>query len=121
MKASIQASCHCGAVQLEIQTAPDALTDCNCSICRRYGALWAYYSPGQVRITPAAGATDFYIWGDRSIEFHRCKTCGCITHWAPIDRNSDRMGINARLLDPGILRPLRIRKLDGAVTGKYLR
>jgi hypothetical protein len=31
------------------------------------------------------------------------------------------MGINARLMNPELLRPLRIRKLDGAVTGRYLR
>jgi len=36
-------SCHCGAVQLEIPSAPDHLTNCNCSICWRYGALWAYF------------------------------------------------------------------------------
>jgi hypothetical protein len=31
------------------------------------------------------------------------------------------MGINARLMHPELLRPLRIRKRDGAITGKYLR
>lgn len=121
MNTTIDASCHCGAVHLEVEMPPEALTDCNCSICRRYGVLWAYYLPKEVRIVPAAGATDTYFWGDRSIEFHRCKTCGCVTHWAAIDAQSDRMGINARLMHPDVLRPLRIRKLDGAVTGKYLR
>jgi hypothetical protein len=121
VKTSIVASCHCGAVHLEIDAAPDSLTDCNCSICRRYGVLWAYYSPNEVRIILPAGATDIYIWGDRSIEFHRCKICGCVTYWAAVDAHSDRMGVNARLMDPSISRPLRIRKRDGAVTGKYLR
>ena len=121
VKTSIDASCHCGAVHLEIDGAPESLTDCNCSVCRRYGVLWAYYSPKEVRIVPPAGATDIYMWGDRSIEFHRCKMCGCLTHWAPVDEHLDRMGVNARLMDPSILRRLRIRKLDGAVTGKYLR
>lgn len=121
MKTAIEASCHCGAVRLEITTAPEALTECNCSICRRYGALWAYYSPKQVRLVVPAGATDSYSWGDRTIDFHRCKTCGCVTHWAAKDPQLDRMGVNARLMDPEVLRPLRIRKLDGAVTGKYFR
>jgi len=121
MNTIIDASCHCGAVHLAIDTPPQTLTECNCSICRRYGALWAYYSPKQVRILMSEPATDIYMWDDRSIEFHRCKFCGCVTHWAPVDRDSDRMGVNARLMDPDILRPLRVRKLDGAVTGKYLR
>jgi hypothetical protein len=121
MNTTIDASCHCGAIRLTTAAAPETLTDCNCSICRRYGVLWAYYSPKDVKIAAAEGAADIYMWGDRSLGFHRCKTCGCVTHWAAADPKSDRMGVNARLMDPAILRPLRIRKLDGAVTFKYLR
>ena len=36
------ATCHCGAVRLQIPRKPRTLTDCNCSICRRYGTRWAY-------------------------------------------------------------------------------
>jgi hypothetical protein len=32
-----------------IRLAPETVTDCNCSICRRYGALLAYYSPKLAR------------------------------------------------------------------------
>jgi hypothetical protein len=39
-KTMIESSCHCAAVQLEIDSAPETVTDCNCSICRRYGVLW---------------------------------------------------------------------------------
>jgi hypothetical protein len=42
----IESSCHCGVVKLEIQSAREEVNDCNCSICRRYGALWAYYRMG---------------------------------------------------------------------------
>jgi hypothetical protein len=120
MSTPIDASCHCGAVHLEIDTLPETVTDCNCSICRRYGVLWAYYSPKQVHIVAASGATDIYMWDDRSIEFHRCKNCGCITHWASVDQSSDRIGVNARLMDPDIVAAARVRKLDGAASEKYL-
>jgi hypothetical protein len=113
----IEASCHCGAVRLTVDTAPETVTDCNCSICRRSGMLCAYYSPTRVRIV---GATDVYMWGDRSIEFHRCKTCGCVTHWTPIDRTYDRMGVNARMMDPDVLATARVRRFDGAQTWTYL-
>lgn len=113
----IESSCHCGAVKLEIATAPETVTDCNCSICRRYGVLWAYCSARDVRV---AGATDIYMWNDRTIEFHRCRDCGCVTHWAPVDRTLDRMGVNARLMAPEILNRARVRRLDGAHTGEYL-
>jgi len=41
----IEASCHCGLVHLEVAQPPAAVNECTCSICRRYGTLWAYYSP----------------------------------------------------------------------------
>ena len=96
----IIAACHRGANTLVLAAEPIEVNECNCSICRRYGVLWAYYAIGGV--TPTAGAADVYSWDDRSIAFHRCSTCGCVTHWAPIDRNTNRMGVNARLLDPHI-------------------
>ncbi len=117
---SIETSCHCGAIRLVIDSAPETVTDCNCSVCRRYGTLWAYYSPKQVRFAPPDPPTDIYLWGDRSIEFHRCRHCGCVTHWAAVDKNRDWMGVNARLMDPEILARARIRRLDGADTFGYL-
>ena len=107
----IEASCHCGAVKLQIESAPETVTDCNCSICRRYGALWAYYSPRQVQRN--AGPTVIYMWGDRELEFHHCATCSCLTHWAAIDKSYDRMGVNARLMAPDILAAAAVRKHDG--------
>jgi hypothetical protein len=115
----IKSSCHCGTVEIEVDTAPETVTDCNCSVCRRYGVLWAYYSPKAVRISPA-NSTDSYEWGDKSLEFHRCKICGCVTHWQSKDKSRDRMGVNARLMPPEILAQARVRHLDGADTWKYL-
>ncbi len=114
----IELSCHCGAVHLEINSPPQEVTDCNCSVCRRYGALWAYSSPKDVRVS--GGATDIYQCGDREIEFHRCSHCGCVTHWAPVDKAGDHMGVNARLMAPDVLARARVRHLDGADSWKYL-
>ncbi|WP_294565017.1 hypothetical protein [uncultured Arthrobacter sp.] len=64
--------------------------------------------------------TDVYAWGDKSIEFHRCRTCGCVSHWAAVDRKRNRMGVNARLMAPGVLAGARVRHLDGANTERYI-
>jgi len=116
---AVEGSCHCGAVTLAIASAPTQVTSCNCSICRRLGTLWAYYAPADVRIT---GPTATYHWGDKTLDFHHCATCGCTTHWSPRDnRIADRMGINARLLAPAVLAAARVRRLDGASDNwKYL-
>ena len=113
----IEASCHCGAVRLSVPTAPETVTSCNCSICRRLGWICAYYSPREVAVQ---GETDTYVHGDRTLALHRCKVCGCTTHWSPLDPALDRMGVNARLMPPAILAAARIRKFDGADTWTFL-
>lgn len=118
----INMSCHCGALKLEINGAiPAAVTSCNCSICRRSGALVAYYNPKNVRILAEAGATDEYSWGDKSIAFVRCSTCGCFSHWRSLDPNmTDRMGVNVRLFTNVDFTKIKVRRFDGADTWKYL-
>lgn len=49
---TVVATCHCGALAVEFAAAPAEVTECNCSLCRRYGVLWAYCAAGEV-IIPA--------------------------------------------------------------------
>jgi hypothetical protein len=109
----IAGSCHCGAVRIEVEVAPDEVTDCNCSICRRLGALWAYYPSPQVRIAGEA-ATVIYTHGPQRLAFHHCRTCGCTTHWRNVDPARERMGVNARLLEPEVIAGAPVRHFDGA-------
>jgi hypothetical protein len=116
------ASCHCGAVRVEVDHRPATLTSCNCSVCRRYGALWGYYTSRAVRIGAAPDTLVAYAWGDRSLEFLHCRGCGCVVLWhSRSDRGDDtRIGLNARMLDPGEIAGLPVRHLDGADTWTYL-
>lgn len=119
--AVLTGSCHCGAVQVEIPRRPRSVTACNCSICRRYGTLWAYYKADDVRVTAKRGATQTYSWGDRRMRFVRCKTCGCIINWERIrPQPGARRGVNLRNFDPAMVDALRVRLLDGAKSWKYL-
>ncbi|HEX4198018.1 MAG TPA: GFA family protein [Caulobacteraceae bacterium] len=115
----IEAACHCGAVRLTAPRAPDSVTECNCSICRRLGARWAYYAPAEVGM-PRAGSTQPYVWGDRMLAFHRCRSCGIVTHWQSLDGTKDRMAINARLMDDLDWDAIQIRHFDGAATWAYV-
>lgn len=119
MTAMLRAECHCGRVSIGLANAPVEVTECNCSICRRYGVLWAYYPRADVVVSASEDATSRYAWDDRSIDFVRCSHCGCVTHWSPND-GRDRMGINARLLPMEILAAAKVRHLDGAVTERYI-
>ena len=115
----MEAVCHCLSVRFEIDTAPTFVLDCNCSICRRYGALWAYYHGGGLRLASPVEATFPYLWGERRLAFHHCRTCGCTTHLQAVDV-ADRpiLGINARLilgLDPAT----PVQQIDNGHTGVF--
>jgi hypothetical protein len=102
----VQGSCHCGAVRFEVEQAPETVMDCNCSHCRLYGSLWAYYPQRDVKFE--ANDTFIYMWGDRMLEMHHCKTCGCFSHFTIVGQTDAKMiGVNARLmrgLDPAKVR-----------------
>ncbi len=63
----IRVACHCGAVRLSVEPAPRWVLDCNCSICRRYGALWAYTQDSggkpvvHASVVQGAGGLEAYI------------------------------------------------------------
>ena len=117
----ISATCHCGAVQIELPFKPESVTSCNCSICRRLGARWAFFPVGTVRVTAQAGATEEYMWGKRTRRFVRCRTCGCTTHVNPVsEKPESEVEVNVRLFEPTVLGQFRIRFFDGADTWKYI-
>ena len=113
----ITGSCHCAALRIEIPTIPTEITNCNCSICRRLGALWAYFPAQAVVVHGHPGNTDDYVQGDRTLRIVRCRTCGCVSHWEPLEvSETSRFGVNLRNFEPALLQSARIRLLDGATT-----
>lgn len=113
----LTATCHCGAVRVSVPRRPRSVTDCNCSICRRYGALWAYFSPSAVRIEAPRGGLAKYAWRRKVRSYFRCKRCGCVTHYEYRRKGPGYpVAVNATQFDPAVLRGARIRKLDGAGT-----
>ena len=120
----LTATCHCGSINVAVPREPESVTDCNCSICRRYGVLWAYYKDAEVTLTAAPDvedATDNYVWGDKSLKFIRCKHCGCVMQWKTLTEGPDsNTGVNARNFEPSIIGKVPVRRLDGADTWEYI-
>lgn len=119
---TVTATCHCGAVRIHVARTPRTATRCNCSICRRYGALWAYFAPASVRIEAPRGSLASYSWRRKVRSYFHCKRCGCVTHYKY--RKAGRgnpVAVNAANFEPSVLRGVRIRLLDGASswTWKY--
>ena len=112
----IRGSCHCGAVRWELDERPEGATACNCTVCRRYGVLWAYdYQDEGIRVS---GATRSYVRGE-SIEFHFCPVCGCVAFWRsrqPDDDARRRIAVNLRLAEPEAVASVPIDHFDGLDT-----
>ena len=115
----ISGSCHCGKVAFEISEAPAQLVDCNCSSCRRIGALWGHIDPANFILT-SEGETISYIHGDRTLSTHSCTNCGCTTFWKPVDPGLARMAVNFRMCDPEVVSGFRVRRFDGADSWEFL-
>ncbi|MEM7534305.1 MAG: GFA family protein [Chloroflexota bacterium] len=110
----INGSCHCGNVQWQFDVVPKDATACNCTVCRRYGTLWAYDFEGeQIHVS---GPTQVYIRG-QAIEFHFCPNCGCVAYWRSRileDGNRRRIAVNLRLTEqPETVAHILIDHFDG--------
>jgi hypothetical protein len=115
------ATCHCGLVRIHVRQLPRTLTRCNCSICRRYGALWAYYKPSSVRIEAPQGGLSKYSWNQKVRYYHRCGRCGCVTHYTYRKKRAwNIVAVNAVNFELAAIAGARVRNLDGASTWKYL-
>lgn len=120
-QAILEGSCHCGAVRLTLPSMPELATKCNCSLCRRVSGLWAYYPFGTVRIEGHPENTADYVWGDKSLRTVRCKHCGSVTHWEPIDGElGARHGVNLNNFDPRLQKSVHVRHFDGADTWTFI-
>ena len=107
-------SCHCGRVRITLPRKPDEVTQCNCSICTKSGFQGIYYPSAELEIE---GETDRYVRADSNpahIAQQRCKNCGILTHWVPLtDPPHERIGVNARLFDPGVFDDVLVKQVDG--------
>lgn len=109
----IEGRCHCGALHFRFDGTPEGATACNCTVCRRYGVLWAYdHEDEGIHVR---GESRAYVRGPH-IEFHFCPTCGNVGWWRA--RQVDELGrrriaVNLRLCEPGDVAAIPIDHFDG--------
>jgi hypothetical protein len=115
----IEGSCHCGAVRWQFDVEPESATACNCTICRRYGTLWAYDLKGDR--TQFSGPTRAYVraagaWGEPGVGFHFCVHCGSLTHYRALKPNPEgriRTAVNLRMAEPEVVARLPVVHWEG--------
>lgn len=108
-------TCHCGAVELEV-TLTDGLNTarrCDCSFCRRRGAIAASAPLDGIKIIKGAEKLTLYQWGSKTARHYFCSVCGIYTHHQRRS-NPNEYGVNIAALEGVNPRDLgEIEWLDG--------
>ena len=117
----IALTCHCKNISITVKKSPETVTQCNCSICSRYDALWGYYPPNQVAVVFDKQQSTTYRWGDGCIDFHHCPSCGCITHYTTTEKvEHKKTAVNFRLMNESERQFIPVRKFDGKKNWEYI-
>jgi len=77
-----RASCHCGAVVLELDL-PDGIVDprrCDCSMCRRKGAIVGTVAQDGVKVIQGQSQLKLYQFNTLTARHYFCGNCGIYTH-----------------------------------------
>ncbi|CDX20362.1 Glutathione-dependent formaldehyde-activating protein [Mesorhizobium plurifarium] len=107
-------SCHCGKVAFEVEGELGMTVRCNCSICRRKGALlWAV--PHET-LNLVAWGDDLgrYTFGKAQIAHRFCRTCGMHPFAEDVSQGSGRTAyININCLEDIDLATIEVVEFDG--------
>ena len=109
-------TCHCGAVafEVELENGLGDLKRCNCSLCRRKGAIMAYASVERLKIVKGAEMMSLYQWNTKVAKHYFCKICGIYTHHQRRS-NPNQIGFNVGCLEGVDVFTLKdIGLIDGA-------
>ncbi len=109
-------SCHCGAVVFEVELANgfENLRRCNCSLCRRKGAIMASVPVDKLTVVKGADKLSLYQWNTKQAEHYFCSICGIYTHHRRRSKPTE-YGFNVACIegvDPFALGPIGLG--DGA-------
>ena len=114
-------SCHCGAAGWTLEGEPGPATACNCTLCRRYGALWAYdYEGERIAVSgPYMSYSRSAVRENPTLEVLACPTCACVLAWRGLSLDAGgrrRIAVNLRLAEPEAVGGLPVDHFDGLDT-----
>lgn len=101
------ASCHCGSVKIELDL-PDGLIDlrrCDCSLCRRRGAIAASVSLDGIAVLEGQEHLKLYQFNTNTAKHYFCGNCGVYTHHQRRS-NPTQYGFNVACLEG--INPLKV-------------
>jgi hypothetical protein len=117
-------SCHCGRTRFEVDLDLDHVRVCDCSICRRRGALIHRVPEEALRILSPLEELTLYEWHTFTAKDYFCPRCGILPFRRPRTRTPDEAkqgmeafhgwAVNVRCLDGVDLESIPIRRVYGS-------
>ena len=105
-------SCHCGAVRFRVEAEIAELTRCDCSLCRRKGAMMAQIPESGLTILAGEEDLTLYQWNQRIARHYFCRHCGIYPfHRKRVDPTS--YGVNVGCLEGFDPSAYPFRQADG--------
>jgi len=95
-----KSSCHCGEVELELHL-PNGVENprrCDCSICRRKGAVVGSVNLDGIKIIKGHDFLKLYQFNTHTARHYFCSNCGIYTHHQRRS-NPDEYGFNLGCLE----------------------
>ena len=106
--------CHCGRVEAEINISDnlDKFLRCNCSICKRKGAIMSMVNNEDFRVIRGEDSLKLYQFHSKVAKHYFCKNCGIYTHHNPRS-NPSMTGFNVGCIDDINSFDLNSKIIDG--------
>ena len=86
--------CHCGKVELVVETDLSIIKQCNCSICKRKNAKMNLIPLNALKTIKGEENLSKYKFGTHKAVHYFCNYCGIYTHH---QRKSDPNGIGVNI------------------------
>ena len=91
--------CHCGLIEAEIKIKEiSKLLRCNCSICKRKGAIMSMVKNEDFKIKKGKNFLKVYQFHTKVAKHFFCSECGIYTHHNPRS-NPSMTGFNVACID----------------------
>jgi len=106
--------CHCGQVRFDVTADITQVLDCNCSICRKRGALWTFAPADKFALRAGEETLTDYQFGKRTIHHLFCAQCGvgAFSRGTAPD-GQETVAVNIRCLDEVDIKALCPTAFDG--------
>lgn len=107
-------SCHCQAIQFEVDVELDQVLACNCSICTMKGHLLAFAPVEKFKLLSGENFISDYQFNKKVIHHYFCKVCGVGPFGSGRTPDGTEMrSINARCLKGVDITTLKIIPYNG--------